>query len=178
MNLIPLPYKDIGAYPTSLTQVNIIKRFIDGLGYRYYWATESLTKSDLNYRINIGSRSLLETLEHILDISGFILRVSQQKYNTTLVDKEKLEFNQIRSRTLNELKEASLLISQMTEEEIKSLEILIQQEDAKLSLPLWHVMNGPISDALYHVGQVVSFRRASGNPINPNTDTFTGNNKE
>ncbi|MBX2844442.1 MAG: hypothetical protein KTR26_21950 [Flammeovirgaceae bacterium] len=178
INLNSLPYQEIGEFPKTLSQGNIIKRFIDGLGYRYYWATESLTQSDLSFSISDESRSSFETLEHILDISGFILRISQGKYNATPTKKEKLNFDQIRSRTLNELKEASHLMAQITDEDFKSLEILIQQGENKFALPLWNLLNGPISDAIHHVGQIVSFRRGSGNPINPNVDIFTGKNRE
>jgi hypothetical protein len=35
------------------------------------------------------------------------------------------------------------------------------------------MINGPISDALTHVGQVNSFRRLSGNPVSP-ANVFSG----
>jgi len=31
--------------------------------------------------------------------------------------------------------------------------------------PLWWLINGPLSDALTHVGQIASWRRINGNPI-------------
>ena len=37
-----LPYKEIPSYPANYTQGTVISRMIDGLGYRYYWATENL----------------------------------------------------------------------------------------------------------------------------------------
>jgi len=37
----------------------------------------------------------------------------------------------------------------------------------------WHIINGPISDALTHVGQINSFRRLSGNCV-PKANVFTG----
>jgi hypothetical protein len=39
--------------------------------------------------------------------------------------------------------------------------------------PFWHVINGPIADALTHVGQVNSFRRLAGNPT-PKANVFLG----
>jgi hypothetical protein len=39
--------------------------------------------------------------------------------------------------------------------------------------PFWHIINGPISDALSHVGQINSFRRLAGNPT-PKANVFTG----
>ena len=40
--------------------------------------------------------------------------------------------------------------------------------------PLWNLINGPIQDAVWHSGQVVAFRRASGNPINSKISVFNG----
>lgn len=45
-----LPYKQIPEYPEQYTSGNVIARFIDGLGYRYYWATEGLREQDLAYK--------------------------------------------------------------------------------------------------------------------------------
>jgi hypothetical protein len=36
------------------------------------------------------------------------------------------------------------------------------------------MINGPIADALWHAGQVVTLRRVSGNPINPKVSVFNG----
>lgn len=39
--------------------------------------------------------------------------------------------------------------------------------------PFWHIINGPLSDALTHVGQINSFRRLAGNPV-PRVNVFAG----
>lgn len=44
--------------------------------------------------------------------------------------------------------------------------------------PFWNMLNGPIADALWHVGQVVSFRRSSGNPFNSKVSVFSGKVRE
>jgi len=36
-----LPYKEIPGYPSKYTEGTVISRMIDGLGYRYYWATKN-----------------------------------------------------------------------------------------------------------------------------------------
>ena len=38
----------------------------------------------------------------------------------------------------------------------------------------YNLFHGPISDSLYHIGQVVAFRRASGNPIPRGVNHFLG----
>ena len=39
--------------------------------------------------------------------------------------------------------------------------------DAPLAQPLEKVMQGPLADALTHIGQIVILRRAAGSPIRP-----------
>ena len=43
-----------------------------------------------------------------------------------------------------------------------------------LKFDLFNLFHGPISDSLYHIGQVVTFRRASGNPIPSGVNHFMG----
>ena len=70
-------FKDISEYPTEINNGNIISRMINGLGYRYYWATEKLKKNDLIYRPSKDAYSTKETMVHIFTLSKTI-------YNTTL----------------------------------------------------------------------------------------------
>ena len=39
--------------------------------------------------------------------------------------------------------------------------------------PVWNIMNGPLADALTHVGQINAWRRLNGNPVAP-AAVFTG----
>ncbi len=130
----------------------------------------------MSYRISTDSRTFLETLEHISDLSEFVLRIVQQQYSGEILEEKKLSFKEIRVKTLNELKKASQILSKVSDDEMKSFEIKIKQGDSKITLPFWNILNGPISDAIYHTGQIVTFRRALKNPINPNVDIFTGKN--
>ena len=49
---------------------------------------------------------------------------------------------------------------------IKNLDSYLAS-DAPLALPVEKLVQGPIGDALTHVGQIVILRRMSGNPIRP-----------
>ena len=42
------PYYEIPDYPEKYNQGTVVARMIDGLGFRYYWATEGLRAEDLN----------------------------------------------------------------------------------------------------------------------------------
>jgi hypothetical protein len=172
-----LPYESIGEYPSSHTAGNMIKRMIDGLGYRYYWATDSLTVEDLNFKPGETNRTSLETLDHLLGLSTFILTTAKGLPNERGVDKPEYEWIEMRKMTLINFEEAASIFSVMTEDQLSKSEIKFKRGDKESSVPFWHIINGPIADALNHVGQVVSNRRASGNPLDPRVNVFMGNNR-
>jgi hypothetical protein len=43
-----------------------------------------------------------------------------------------------------------------------------------MAFPFWNAINGPLSDAIWHTGQIASNRRASGNPFNSKAQVFLG----
>jgi len=166
-----LPYKKIPSYPANYTQGTVISRMIDGLGYRYYWATENLRRSDFDFRPDTLARSTFETMEHIYGLSFMILNASKNQVNERR-NLFQMTANELRSATLDNLKLASeeiVLVDSMEE-----LNILFQSSTGRKALPFWHVLNGPLADAIYHTGQIVSFRRTSGNPMNPKVNVFMG----
>ena len=166
-----LPYKEIPSYPANYTQSTVISRMIDGLGYRYYWATENLRTSDLDFKPDTLARSTFETMEHIYGLSFMILNASKNQINERR-NSVGMTANELRSATLDNLKLASeeiVLVDNMEE-----LNILFQSSTGRKALPFWHVLNGPLADAIYHTGQIVSFRRTSGNPMNPKVNVFMG----
>ncbi len=42
-----LPYREIPDPPENYTPGTVVSRLVDGLGFRYYWATEGLREEDL-----------------------------------------------------------------------------------------------------------------------------------
>ena len=170
-----LPFYEIPNYPESYSQAEIVGRMIDGLGFRYYWATEGLTEKYLNFRLPNDSRSSIETVVHIYDLSNMIL-------NTALnlpIEKKSTEgmgFKEIREKTLFNLKEA-LDIFKRTKN-FNDHTIVFLRNSEKVEYPFWNQLNGPIEDAVWHCGQIVAFRRASGNPISKKISVFTGKVRE
>ncbi len=165
-----LPFKEIGPYPEKFSSNNVISRMIEGLGFRYYWATESLTRKDLNHKPSQDSRSSLEIIEHIYSLSNFILFTLQKKEYE--LDVKKMNFDELRRKTLNNYKIIYEILK--NEKGLSKLKIRIRRNDKVQTFPFWNIINGPISDSIWHVGQVVSHRRASGNPINPKVNVFLG----
>ncbi len=165
-----LPFYEIGEYPSEYSEINVVSRMIDGLGYRYYWATESLSENDLNYKPSDDSRSTFEVVEHIYNLSIAIVKTFEgQEFDFT---HDKHSFNEYRARTLENLQTVKNYLKRT--DDLSKLKIVLVQGENKMTFPFWNHINGPISDAIWHSGQIVTNRRASGNPINPKVNVFVG----
>ncbi|TGV03066.1 hypothetical protein EM932_08490 [Flavivirga rizhaonensis] len=161
-----LPYYEIPNHPESYTAGTVAARMVDGLGFRYYWATEDLRSEDLAYKPSETGRTSAETIDHILGLSNFILSSILEKGERNK-DKE-TSFEEKRKKTLLNFKKASDILRNMDD---------VSQFDND-RFPFWNIINGPIADALWHCGQVVLLRRASGNPFNSKVSVFTGKLRE
>lgn len=169
-----LPYREIPAAPEKYTACNVAARTIDGLGFRYYWATEGLRSEDLAYRASKSSRTSAETLDHIYGLAKVIRNAIFQEANIRTAEKEEMDFATKRERTLLLLQEASEKLKNSSDEEMVEMEVVFIRGDVHSASPFWNNLNGPIADALWHTGQVVMLRRASGNPFNSNVSVFSG----
>lgn len=172
-----LPYHSIPDYPEDFSTGNVIARMIDGLGYRYYWATEGLIEKDLKYKPSPEGRDTEHTLEHIYGLSETIVNAAKNKPNIRPVDYEELSFEDFRKGTLKNLKKASDVLRGKSDEEVANLKVIFKRGEKQSEFPFWHMLNGPIADALWHTGQVVSYRRSAGNPINSKVNVFMGHTK-
>lgn len=169
-----LPYYEIPKYPETFTAGNVAARVIDGLGFRFYWATEGLRPEDLSFKPNTQARTTLETVEHIYEMSMIILNSTTNTPNVSGQDK-KLPFPEMRKATLENLHGASDRLKAITDQEMKNLKLIFRGENgASQEFPFWNQLNGPMADCLWHTGQIVSFRRSSGNPITEKVSVFTG----
>jgi hypothetical protein len=173
-----LPYRIIPEYPEEFTAETVAARMIDGLGFRYYWATEGLRAEDLEYRPSEGARTSGETIDHILGLTNMILNsVLQQPNGGGGSDDAPTTFAEKRKKTLEALHRASEILKS-GKDGLEDYPIVFQRGENRTELPFWNQLNGPIADALWHVGQVVSFRRASGNPFNSKVSVLTGTVRE
>ncbi len=168
MSLSQNYFQDITEIPKELTGENLLKRMIDGLGFRYYWATDSLQEKDLNFRPSPDARNCKETLAHLYSLS-FMIKTS---VDGEVFERDKLlpnlSYPELRKLTLENLQIAS---EKLTNQSIENIEITFSNG---IKIPVWNLINGPISDAIYHTGQIVSFRRTTGNPINKNVNVLLG----
>tara|TARA_B100001175_G_scaffold222223_1_gene189203 strand:- start:7129 stop:7770 length:642 start_codon:yes stop_codon:yes gene_type:complete len=165
-----MPFSEIGEYPANFSQANIVSRMIEGLGYRYYWATKSLTENDLNYKSSNDARSTLQIIEHIYSLTMMI---------SSSFEKQEFKFTSV-AYNYDELRAKTLLKLKYIHDELRSnpdfsqLFIKFERGGTKMEFPFWNQINGPISDALWHCGQVVMNRRASGNPLQSGVNVFVG----
>jgi hypothetical protein len=169
-----LPYYEIPPQPDSFTAGGVASRMVDGLGFRFYWATEGLRPEDLSYKPGNDTRTAEETITHIYEMTLIILNSTSNTPNIRDDNKPKLSFPEMRKGALENLKKASENLRGKSDAEMNNLKITFKRGDAVQEYPFWNQINGPIADCLWHVGQVVSFRRASGNPFTDKVSVFTG----
>ena len=173
-----LPYYQIPEYPQEYSAATVAARMVDGLGFRYYWATDGLRVEDLKFRPNEEARTTDETLDHILGLSKMILNSVIKEPNIRAKEQPDLSFEEKRKQTLDNLKLTSDLLKASKPVEMDDFKIVFKNGDRETSYPFWNQINGPIADAIWHTGQVVSFRRSSGNPFNSKASVFNGKLRE
>jgi len=166
-----LPYYEIPEYPEDYNECTVVARMIDGLGFRYYWATEDLRDKDLEFKPNAEARSTKETMLHIYDLASVILNSANKVPNTGQKPGE-MTYDELRSETLNMLKTAADIFRESRD--LSQFTIVFQRGENATEYPFWNQINGPIADALWHCGQIVSHRRSSGNPFTSKVSVFTG----
>jgi len=170
-----LPFSSIPLAAESYSAGTSISRMIQGLGFRYYWATEGLREQDLSFRPSSEAQNTIETIQHIFQLSKTILNAAKNKPSLRPASEPPADFTELRKATLNDLKEAAAIFDSTNETQLERLKIILERGGGKQSkFPVWNLINGPIADAIYHTGQVVSFRRTSGNPIAKGVNVFLG----
>ena len=173
-----LPYYQIPEYPQEYTANTVAARVVDGLGFRYYWATEGLRQEDLAFRPNEEARTTEETIDHILGLSRVVLNSVKKIPNERSENEPKLSFEEKRQQTLLNIKMTSDILKASEQGEMDEFKVVFKNKERTTEFPFWNQLNGPIADAIWHVGQVVSFRRSSGNPINSKASFFNGKLRE
>lgn len=163
-----LPYYEIPDYSDNYTAGTTAARMVDGLGFRFYWATDGLLDNDLDFRPSKDARTTLETIDHVYQLSQVIVNSTLHKVNEGNVNKIDMSWEKKREQTLLNLKTAADILR--NSEDLNDFNIDFKNGQ----FPFWNNINGPIADAIWHCGQIASFRRSSGNPINPQISHFTG----
>jgi len=165
-------YASIPEAPEEFTPGTVVARMVDGLGFRYYWATEGLTEADYSYAPGNDGRTIAQTIEHLYGLSKVILNTAKKQATDFTLEKKDLSLEEKRSATLTNLKIASEHYAKASN--LNEHPVIFKRANGEASFPFWNNINGPIEDAVWHAGQVVVLRRSSGNPINPKVNVFLG----
>ncbi len=166
-----LPYYQIPDYPEEYNECTVVARMIDGLGFRYYWATEGLRDEDLSFKPSEKGRSTKETMSHIYGLATVILNSAKKQPNVGNRP-EDMTYEVMRKKTLETLKTAADIFRES--KDLSEFTMVFKRGDNETVFPFWNQINGPIADALWHVGQVVTHRRTSGNPFNSKVSVLSG----
>ena len=167
-----LPYYEVPEYYESYTAGTVAARMVDGLGFRYRWATEGLREVDLEYKPTDSSRTTIQTIDHILGLSRVIVNATLKIPSNFTKQQPELNYEQKRKETLENIKKASEILQKATSLVDFNMNFISNKGESKY--PFWNSINGPIADAIWHTGQVTLLRRASGNPISKKVSFLQG----
>ena len=171
---VQLPYAQIPDHPQTYTAETVAARMVDGLGFRYYWATEGLRPEDLTYKPGSDARTSFETIQHIYSLVEVLHNAVHGVPTERSGEAQEMSFDEMRAQTLIMIKEASDILRNAESGTLENAPMVFKRGDNTTEFPFWNLINGPIEDAVWHVGQVVSMRRGSGNPFNSKVNVLTG----
>ncbi len=161
-------YKTLPPTPTQISSGAILARFIDAIGFRFQMATDGLTESEIYFCPVDGSMDMMELMNHIYGVLSW----AHGAFNKDAVRRKDLAtFEDYRNATLEVCDIFKKRLLEMSDEEIENTSIYLKRNDTTYSI--YYLINGPISDVLTHVGQIVTWRRIAGNPI-ARISPFTG----
>ena len=123
-----LPFYQIQEAPNEISSTNIMVRMVQGLGFRYHWATQDLTEKDLKYRPSKDAISNFETIKHIYNLSNTIYNSTKTSTNIRSEKKVPTDYRSLRRETLNNLKLTSEAFESFNDEELKNVKIIIQRK--------------------------------------------------
>ncbi len=166
-------YYQIPAYPSNYTEGTVAARVVDGLGFRYYWATEGLTSQNLDFRPSEEGRSIIETIDHILSLTE-VMKYAIKGETFAGIDLEGMGFDEKRIKTLGNVRFVSETLKEANEDDLVKFNMIFESGS---EFPFWNMLNGPIADAINHVGQVITLRRTDGNPISQNISVLRGSRR-
>lgn len=155
-----LPYYRIPETPENMTATTVLIRLLDGLGFRYRWATEGLRAEDMEFQPCSTSMKVWELLAHI----HRLLIVSEEFITGKELEKgTQMRLDERRKKTLDTVVRIREALLELDDEYLEKRMYSPPWDEREF--PIWNLINGPLSDVLTHVGQIASWRRINDNPI-------------
>lgn len=152
-------YTSLPEAPETVSAAGAIGRLVDGLGFRYRWATEGLTANELDFKPTEESKTLMQLLLHIHGMAKMANRVFGGEATEGPASEG---FEDLRNDTLQQYHNMSQQLKTLSDEGLQNC--AFKHRSSETPLPFWYLINGPIADSLTHVGQISSWRRIAGNP--------------
>lgn len=154
--------------PGQFDGARVMARLVDGLAFRYRWATERLRAEDIDFRPGPSSMSTRELMKHVLHLVYMLEQCvfdANERKSVITEDPDAL-----RAETLQRLHVVREHLSSLTDGTLAGHRVL-KRDGSRW--PVWNILNGPLADALTHVGQLNAWRRLAGNPT-PAANVFAG----
>ncbi len=146
----------------AISAQTTLARLLEGINFRYYWATEGLLENDYIYSPGMDTMSLNEINLHILDLAIW----THVALDTTFNIEKETQFPKVRTQIIDIIKHSQDVLKKMTITDLKHVQIR--------NLPFWNMINGPWADILTHIGQINTYRRLNGNPAPNKYSPFDG----
>lgn len=155
-----LPYTRIPDPPSEVNGSTILIRMMDGIGFRYRWATEELREEDMEFQPCDSSMRMDELLGHI---HGLLNVTESYITGKDMANVPQLGLDERRKETLATVVRTREALKELDDEYLSKR--MYKPPWRKGEYPIWTLINGPLSDTLTHIGQVASWRRIHDNPI-------------
>jgi hypothetical protein len=162
-------FRSLPPGPENVTGSAVLVRMIEGIGFRFTWATEGLRESDLSYRPTPETMCIIEQAGHVLELVSWVAAAAGAIPAGPQKPESPPPFPEVRQQILEVLSLLRAQLAGMSDEEIGTIHIGSHAGP----VPWPHIVNGPLADALTHIGQIAVLRRASGNPV-PKANVFLG----
>lgn len=167
------PYNSLPEVPDTISASLVLSRMVDALGFRYRWATEGLTEKEMSFKPTEQNMNLLELLKHIYGLAKMTYRAFGGEVAKAPVPQD---WEVLRLGTLEFCGKASAKLQEMSNDALASSGFM--HRSSENPVPFWYLINGPIADALTHVGQISSWRRMAGNPQPKGVSVLWGTSPE
>jgi hypothetical protein len=163
-----IAYQTIPDPPATPSAGAVLGRLADGIGFRFRWATEGMRGEDLAFRPADDCMTLGELLAHIVELLSWVAESVGIAPRWDM--KDSTDFDAVRGRVLELAAQLGTRFKAMSDMEVNGCTITPSRGDTQ---PVWNIVNGPLSDSLTHIGQILSWRRIAGSPA-AQADVFRG----
>ena len=150
------PFEQLPDPPEVYRGHTVLVRLVDGLGFRFRWAVEGLRETDRDFSPGHDAMTIGALVDHIRELVLMVRDAFRLDVAASGTADE---------QTLQHLWAIREALTSLDDRELETLEIRKH--------PLWYAVNGPLADALTHVGQINLLRRLNGNPC-PRVSVFRG----